>query len=213
MTSPRLKKVFGGFLSSKVVHRRSKSAFICSQIIDGLSNTTVSNRNSPGFFCGEAEQAQTFISETPSIRVVFRVSNFSEATYWSFDIRSEPQLSIYRRHGQRTGGFLYKDRRGSATPGTYCDRTFTNCRLQTCSVQSAAYPGVPRRGLRCRCKLSTSRTHIKLYLENEEFNVGGQRCENAMTCPMGPVSFGKRHFTSIFFLNIVIFVSGLIYFT
>lgn len=73
---------------------------------------------------------------------------------------------------------------------SYCDRAFVDCRLQTCYVQSPAFPGVTPRGLHCRYRLNTTLPHIKLYLENEEFNVDGQRCENIMTCPMRPISSG-----------------------
>ncbi len=74
---------------------------------------------------------------------------------------------------------------------TYCQRIFKDCKLQTCYVQSAAYPGVYPRGLHCTYQLSTRLPFIKLYIENEEFNVDGQRCENIITCPMRPISAGK----------------------
>jgi hypothetical protein len=70
---------------------------------------------------------------------------------------------------------------------------FRDCRLQTCYVQSPAYPGVYPRGLHCRYHLNTRLPFIKLYIENEEFNIDGQRCENIMTCPMRPISSGEKH--------------------
>ncbi|ENN71210.1 hypothetical protein YQE_12139, partial [Dendroctonus ponderosae] len=75
---------------------------------------------------------------------------------------------------------------------SYCERIFKDCRLQTCYVQSPAYPGVYPRNLHCRYYLNTRLPFIKLYIENEEFNIDGQRCENIMTCPMRPISSGKR---------------------
>ncbi|KAH9645691.1 hypothetical protein HF086_003364 [Spodoptera exigua] len=39
--------------------------------------------------------------------------------------------------------------------------------------------------------LNTRLPYIKLYIENEEFNIDGQRCENIMTCPMRPITSGK----------------------
>ncbi|KAJ4446246.1 hypothetical protein ANN_12940 [Periplaneta americana] len=77
--------------------------------------------------------------------------------------------------------------------GSYCERVFRDCRLQTCYVQSPAYPGVYPRGLHCRYHLNTRLPFIKLYIENEEFNIDGQRCENIMTCPMRPISSGEKH--------------------
>lgn len=73
---------------------------------------------------------------------------------------------------------------------SYCERIFRDCRLQTCYVQSPAYPGVYPRHLNCRYYLNTRLPFIKLYIENEEFNIDGQRCENIMTCPMRPISSG-----------------------
>ncbi|XP_014248043.1 uncharacterized protein LOC106665815 isoform X2 [Cimex lectularius] len=77
--------------------------------------------------------------------------------------------------------------------GTYCERVFRDCRLQTCYVQSPAYPGIYPRHLHCTYKLNTRQPFIKLYIENEEFNIDGQRCENIMTCPMRPISSGAEH--------------------
>jgi hypothetical protein len=48
------------------------------QIVDGNSKTDVSNRREPGMFCGEAEQPQTFISETSYVKVVFHTDNFTD---------------------------------------------------------------------------------------------------------------------------------------
>lgn len=74
---------------------------------------------------------------------------------------------------------------------TYCERVFSDCKLQTCYVQSPAYPGVYPRHLHCRYQLNTRLPFIKLYIENEEFNIDGHRCENIMTCPMRPISSGR----------------------
>lgn len=76
---------------------------------------------------------------------------------------------------------------------SYCERVFRDCRLQTCYVQSPAYPGVYPRNLHCRYHLNTRLPFIKLYIENEEFNIDGQRCENIMTCPMRPITSGELH--------------------
>lgn len=58
---------------------------------------------------------------------------------------------------------------------SYCEREFRDCRLQTCYVQSPAYPGLYPRALNCRYRLHTRQPFIKLYLQNEHFSVDGQR--------------------------------------
>ncbi|XP_046604705.1 cubilin-like [Neodiprion virginianus] len=161
------------------------------QIIDGNAKTEVSNRKDPGVFCGESEQPQTFISETSFVRVLFHAENFTDQTYFSFDSRAEQQTEVYLRYGQHPE--LYPNRRGEVVPGSYCERVFKDCRLQTCYVQSPAYPGVYPRALHCKYRLNTRLPFIKLYIENEEFNIDGQRCENIMTCPMRPISSGSQH--------------------
>ena len=60
---------------------------------------------------------------------------------------------------------------------SYCEREFRDCRLQTCYVQSPAYPGLYPRALKCRYRLHTRQPFIKLYLQNEQFAVDGQRQE------------------------------------
>ncbi|XP_063224709.1 cubilin [Bacillus rossius redtenbacheri] len=161
------------------------------QIVDGNAKTDVSNRKEPGMFCGETEQPQTFISETSFVKVQFHTDNFTDQTYFSFDSRAEQQFEVYLRYGQHPE--LYPNRRGEVVSGSYCERVFRDCRLQTCYVQSPAYPGVYPRGLHCRYHLNTRLPFIKLYIENEEFNIDGQRCENIMTCPMRPISSGEQH--------------------
>lgn len=49
-----------------------------SQIVDGNAKTDVSNRREPGMFCGEAEQPQTFISETSYVKILFHADNFTD---------------------------------------------------------------------------------------------------------------------------------------
>ncbi|KAK7870618.1 hypothetical protein R5R35_009117 [Gryllus longicercus] len=161
------------------------------QIVDGNAKTDVSNRREAGAFCGETEQPQTFISETSFVKVLFHAENLTDQTYFSFDSRAEQQYEVYLRYGQHPE--LYPNRRGEVVQGSYCERVFRDCRLQTCYVQSPAYPGVYPRGLHCRYHLNTRLPFIKLYIENEEFNVDGQRCENIMTCPMRPISSGDAH--------------------
>ncbi|BET00543.1 CUB domain [Nesidiocoris tenuis] len=165
--------------------------FPSTSIVDGNTKTELSNRKEPGVFCGETEQPQTFISETSFVKLVFHVDNFTDQTYFSFDSRAEQQFDVYLRYGQHPE--LYPNRRGQIALGSYCERTFTDCRLQTCYVQSPAYPGIYPRHLHCTYKLNTRQPFIKLYIENEEFNIDGQRCENIMTCPMRPISSGAEH--------------------
>ncbi|XP_076292506.1 uncharacterized protein LOC143214872 [Lasioglossum baleicum] len=172
-----------------------ENATTCSggylQIIDGNAKSEVSNRKDPGVYCGESEQPQTFISETNFVRVFFHAENFTDQTYFSFDTRAEQQFEVYLRYGQHPE--LYPNRRGEIVLGSYCERVFKDCRLQTCYVQSPAYPGIYPRALHCKYRLNTRVPYIKLYIENQEFNIDGQRCENIMTCPMRPISSGSEH--------------------
>ncbi|CAL8141415.1 unnamed protein product [Orchesella dallaii] len=152
------------------------------QIVDGNGKSKLSNGREPGKLCGEIEQPQTFISETSVVKIVFYVENFTEQTYFRFDSRAEQQYEVYLRYGQHPE--LYPNRRGEVVPNTYCERVFRDCRMQTCYVQSPAYPGIYPRNLHCKYYLNTRLPSIKLHIENEEFNVDGQRCENLMLCPM-----------------------------
>jgi hypothetical protein len=96
---------------------------------------------------------------------------------------------------------------------SYCDRTFKECRLQTCYVQSPAYPGVYPRNLKCNYWLNTKNQFIKLYIQNEEFNVDGQRCENIITCPMRPITSGRYPLITItFFIFNILSVNVYFYF-
>ncbi|KAI5723546.1 hypothetical protein M8J76_007896 [Diaphorina citri] len=162
-----------------------------SKIVDGNAKTDLSNRKDPGSFCGEIEQTQTFISETSFVKVLFHADNFTDQTYFSFDSRAEQQYEVYLRYGQHPE--LYPNRRGQVVTGQYCERIFRDCRLQTCYVQSPAYPGIYPRNLHCTYRLNTRLPFIKMYIENEEFNIDGQRCENIMTCPMRPISSGAKY--------------------
>ncbi|XP_050422167.1 uncharacterized protein LOC126834351 [Adelges cooleyi] len=165
------------------------------QILDyagkGNAVITTSKKDGLGSFCGEIEQPQTFLSETSSVKIIFQTDNYTDQTYYSFDSRAEQETQVYLRFGQHPE--LYPNRRGILNPGTYCDRTFRECRLQTCYVQSPAYPGVYPRNLRCNYWLNTKNPFIKLYIQNEEFNVDGQRCENIITCPMRPITSGAEY--------------------
>ncbi|RXG58476.1 hypothetical protein Avbf_16806, partial [Armadillidium vulgare] len=156
------------------------------QILDGNAQTEVSNRRNLGMFCGEIEQTRSFISETSFVKIIFSVQNFTEETYFSFDSRAEQQKEVYGRFGPNP--VLYPYRRGEVVPGTYCERVFTDCKFQSCFVQSPGYPSVYPRNLRCKYYLNTRLPFIKLHIENAEFNIDGQRCENPMMCPMRPIT-------------------------
>ncbi|EDS31948.1 conserved hypothetical protein [Culex quinquefasciatus] len=94
-------------------------------------------------------------------------------TYFAFDSRAEQQMEVFNRYGPHPE--LYPNRRGEVVQGSYCEREFRDCRLQTCYVQSPAYPGIYPRALKCRYRLHTRLPFIKLYIQNEQFAVDGQR--------------------------------------
>lgn len=82
---------------------------------------------------------------------------------------------------------------------SYCEREFRDCRLQTCYVQSPAYPGLYPRALNCRYRLHTRQPFIKLYLQNEHFSVDGQRYVH--------ISFYNLFFILLLILCITVFPS------
>uniref|UniRef100_T1JBM8 CUB domain-containing protein n=1 Tax=Strigamia maritima TaxID=126957 RepID=T1JBM8_STRMM len=149
------------------------------QIRDGTKGS-----DSPGYFCGEVDRPQVYISETSHVTVKFHVRLFSDKTYISFNSRAEQRFELYPRYGQNPQ--LYLDRRGKLIPGTVCDRQFPDC--QNCFLQSPNYPGVYPRNLRCKYYVSSNKGSLKLLVQNQEINVDGQRCEDVILCPNRPVT-------------------------
>lgn len=47
---------------------------------------------------------------------------------------------VHARYGQYAQ--LYPHRRGTAVPGSYCERTFHGCAPTRCFVQSPGFPGI-----------------------------------------------------------------------
>jgi len=79
---------------------RTKSSRPLLQIVDGNAKTDVSNRREPGMFCGEAEQPQTFISETSYVKVLFHTDNFTD------QVRCNPATRQPGSPASRTLSFL-----------------------------------------------------------------------------------------------------------
>lgn len=156
------------------------------QIIDGNNVTEITNHLAPGFFCGEIDRDQTYISETSSVKIVFFTDSFSDKTYLSFSSRAEQQFELYARYGPNP--ILYPDRRGKLVPGTFCDRVFQDCRLGTCYIQSPGYPGIYPRNLRCRYFIRTNLPYINPHLENEVLSIDGQQCADMIVCPVHAVT-------------------------
>lgn len=78
---------------------------------------------------------KTFISETPYVKIVFHVESYDENTFLQFDANVEQQREVHARYGQFHQ--LYPHRRGIPVPGTYCERTYTDCSPgPRCFVQS-----------------------------------------------------------------------------
>ncbi|KAE8747044.1 hypothetical protein FOCC_FOCC006299 [Frankliniella occidentalis] len=103
-----------------------------------------------GMFCGETEQAQTFISETNFVKLQFHVDNFTEQTYWAFDSKAHQPFEVYQRYGQHPE--LYPNRRGIATPGEFSD-VWLSCErmhftLTLCSAVLAGAENCPHDFLR-----------------------------------------------------------------
>lgn len=158
------------------------------QIIDGQDEfeMEVADRMAAGYFCGEIDNAHTFISETNQVMVLFYVEHFTEETYFAFETRGEQQYQLYARHGPNPQ--LHPGRRGRVISGTYCDRILEDCRLGSCYIQSPGYPGVYPRNLRCKYQIKTTSKYVRLFTENELIDVGGQRCSDIILCPVKPVT-------------------------
>ncbi|KAG0422138.1 hypothetical protein HPB47_002010, partial [Ixodes persulcatus] len=50
------------------------------QIVDGYRDSNHSNRDAPGFYCGEIDSPKTFISETPHVKIVFHADSYGQDT-------------------------------------------------------------------------------------------------------------------------------------
>lgn len=50
------------------------------------------------------------------------------------------EWQVHARYGQYAQ--LYPHRRGTAVPGSYCERTFHGCAPTRCFVQSPGFPGI-----------------------------------------------------------------------
>nr|CAH0112384.1 unnamed protein product [Daphnia galeata] len=155
------------------------------QIYDGP--TALHDSGNPGFYCGEIERSRLFISENNVVKLHFFAESYDDRYQFAVYTRQEQQQQLVERYGHHPP--LYPHRRGQPmTPGSLsCDREFTDCRLQTCFVQSPNFPGVYPRNRRCLYHVSTRQPFIKLFTEDGEFNVDGQRCDNYIMCPLRPI--------------------------
>ncbi|XP_064458808.1 uncharacterized protein LOC135369080 [Ornithodoros turicata] len=159
------------------------------QIVDGYRESNHSNRNSPGFYCGEIDSPKTFISETPHVKIVFHADSYGYDTYMHFDATVKQQGEVSSRYGQYSQ--LYPNRRGVPVPNTYCHRTFRDCSPGRCFVQSPGYPGIYPRGLACKYRISVRQSLVGLDLTT--FDVDGLRCDNLLMCFPRPVTKDSFH--------------------
>ena len=68
------------------------------QIVDGYTReTNISNRENPGYYCGEIDSPKTFISETPYVKVVFHVDEYRSDTYMHFEANVKQQQEVASR--------------------------------------------------------------------------------------------------------------------
>ncbi|XP_054707327.1 uncharacterized protein LOC129217104 [Uloborus diversus] len=154
------------------------------QIIDGYRDSNHSNKEDPGFYCGEIDSPKTFVSETPHVKIVLHVDSYSHDTFFQFNANVEQQQEVHARYGQYAQ--LYPHRRGTPVPGTYCERTFYGCAPTRCFVQSPGFPEIYPRNLHCRYSLVVSRSVVALDLN--AFDVDGLRCDNMLLCFPRPVT-------------------------
>ncbi|XP_035230771.1 uncharacterized protein LOC118202696 isoform X2 [Stegodyphus dumicola] len=154
------------------------------QIIDGYRDSNHSNKEDPGYYCGEIDSPKTFVSETPHVKIVLHVDSYGHDTFLQFDANVEQQQEVHARYGQYAQ--LYPHRRGTPVPGSYCERTFHGCAPTRCFVQSPGFPGIYPRNLRCRYTLVVSRSVVALDMN--AFDVDGLRCDNLLLCFPRPVT-------------------------
>ncbi|XP_076366155.1 uncharacterized protein LOC143255026 [Tachypleus tridentatus] len=155
------------------------------QIIDGFRDSNTTNKNAPGFFCGEIDSPKTFISETPYVKIVFHVDTYNEGMFLQFMANVERQSEVLERYGQYP--YVYPHRRGQPVPDTYCERVFKDCSSSDrCYVQSPGYPGVYPPSLQCEYHLSVPKGVIGLELQ--KFDVDGQGCDSLLYCFPRPVT-------------------------
>ncbi|XP_022667420.1 uncharacterized protein LOC111252970 isoform X2 [Varroa destructor] len=155
------------------------------QIVDGYTReTNISNRENPGFYCGEIDSPKTFISETPYVKVVFHADEYGPDTYMQFEATVKQQQEVASRYGQYSN--LYPHRRGQPVQNTYCHRLFKDCAPGRCFVQSPAYPGIYPRGLSCKFRINMRQSLVGLDLTF--FDVDGLRCDNLLMCFPRPIS-------------------------
>ncbi|XP_015922275.2 uncharacterized protein [Parasteatoda tepidariorum] len=154
------------------------------QIIDGYRDSNHTNKEEPGYYCGEIDSPKTFVSETPHVKIVLHVDSYGHDTFLQFDANVEQQQEVHARYGQYAQ--LYPHRRGTPVPGTYCDRSFHGCAPTRCFVQSPGFPGIYPRNLRCRYTLSVTRSLVALDMNS--FDVDGLRCDNLLLCFPRPVT-------------------------
>ncbi|KAH7943107.1 hypothetical protein HPB52_005505 [Rhipicephalus sanguineus] len=67
------------------------------QIVDGYRDSNQSNRDAPGFHCGEIDSPKTFISETPYVKIVFHADFYGSDTYMHFDASVKQQGEVSSR--------------------------------------------------------------------------------------------------------------------
>lgn len=64
------------------------------QIIDGYRDSNHSNKEDPGFYCGEIDSPKTFVSETPHVKIVLHIDRYSHDTFLQFDANVEQQQEV-----------------------------------------------------------------------------------------------------------------------
>ncbi|GBN49517.1 hypothetical protein AVEN_236293-1 [Araneus ventricosus] len=67
------------------------------QIVDGYKDSNFSNRDSPGYYCGDIDSPKTFISETPQVKIIFHADSYGTDTFLQFDANVEKQGEVHAR--------------------------------------------------------------------------------------------------------------------
>lgn len=121
-----------------------------------------------GSWCGSSSGRALYYSETSTITATVKLFYSPQSTNFQFKMRyrfvSDIQVTpVPPRHPSppflpgvvcfqataRYGSEAMPVHRGEVVPGTYCSRSFYDCSMKNCRIQSPNYPGMYPRNVTC----------------------------------------------------------------
>ncbi|CAH4033002.1 uncharacterized protein LOC123715729 [Pieris brassicae] len=100
-----------------------------------------------GSWCGAAEGVALYYSETATVTASLKL--FRARLGEPFALRLRYKFLSRRDAVVRFGAGEAPLERGAVAPGTYCTRTYEECRRKPCRLQSPNYPGMYPRNVTC----------------------------------------------------------------